>query len=72
LCKKPQDGHLAAGTAKEYFFEAPILFILRSKMNKIGASKNFISLPKAVEISFGRPQYFSQNVFLAAQGQLLI
>jgi hypothetical protein len=30
---------LAAQAAKEYFFETPILLILRSKVNKIGVSK---------------------------------
>jgi len=29
------------------FLETPILLILRSKINKIGVSRNFILLPKA-------------------------
>jgi len=33
---------LAAFAAKDYFFKTPILFIFRSKMNKIGVLKNFI------------------------------
>ena len=41
--------HLAACVAKEYFFETLILLILRSKINKISVSKDFILLPQAEE-----------------------
>jgi len=34
---------------REYFFRAPILLILQSKINKIGALKKFILPPKAAE-----------------------
>jgi hypothetical protein len=40
---------LAAIAAKEYFFETPILLILRSKINKIGVSKSFILPSQAAE-----------------------
>jgi len=40
---------LAAGAAKEYFFKTLILFILRSKMNKISVLKNFMGLCKKAE-----------------------
>ena len=62
LCEKPGGCHLAAGAAKEYFFETPILLILLRKINKIGVSKTIMELCRKPRPFIWRP-VLPKNIF---------